>query len=215
MRPSPRLLHDHEEGPQSLTEGTPARTRLPGMAHPGARLGARLSSRLWARLALPAAAGAALLAAASAMPAAAATKTEKTFASWTVVCIENDQEAKHCSMFQSRIRAQDKRLALLWTISAGDDGRLIQALTVPVGISIKEGIRLFIGDGDPETLGYDVCGPRVCIARADLGQELAATIKGAGKASASYVLGNKQLMQVNFDLDGFGEAYDYLLAQLS
>ena len=45
-------------------------------------------------LAALAAAGLALLAAGFAAPAQAATKTEKTFQSWTVVCIENDQQAK-------------------------------------------------------------------------------------------------------------------------
>lgn len=160
------------------------------------------------------AAGIALLAGALA-PAQATTKTERTFDAWTVVCIENDDAAKRCSMLQSRIRAQDKRLALLWTISAGDDNALVQSLTVPAGISIKEGIRLFVGDGDPETLGYDICGPRVCIARAPFGSDLAQSLKGASKASASYVLGSKQLMQVEFDLTGFAPAYDYLVAQLS
>jgi invasion protein IalB len=148
-------------------------------------------------------------------PASATTKTEKTFDAWTVVCIEENDQAKRCSMMQSRIRAQDKRLALLWTISAGDDNALTQSLAVPAGISIKEGIRLFVGDGDPETLGYDVCGPRVCIARSPFAADLAQAIKGANKASASYVLGSKQLMQVEFDLTGFGDAYDYLVAQLS
>ena len=162
------------------------------------------------------AAGIAVLAGALAPgPAQAMTKTERTFDAWTVVCVENDGQAKRCSMIQSRVRAQDKRLALLWTISAGDDNALLQTLTVPVGISIKEGIRLFVGDGDPETLGYDICGPRVCIARAPFGSNLAQALKGASKASASYVLGSKQLMQVEFDLTGFGAAYDYLVSELS
>jgi invasion protein IalB len=86
---------------------------------------------------------------------------------------------------------------------------------VPAGISIKEGIRLFVGDGDPQTLGYDVCGPRVCLARSPFDSALAETIKAASKASASYVLGSKQLMQVEFDLTGFAAAYDYFVSQLS
>lgn len=148
-------------------------------------------------------------------PASAATKTEKSFDAWTVVCVENDDQAKRCSMTQSRIRAQDKKFALLWTISAGDDNQLTQTLAVPAGISIKEGIRLFVGDGDPQTLGYDVCGPRVCLARSPFDSALAETIKAASKASASYVLGSKQLMQVEFDLTGFAAAYDYFVSQLS
>ena len=158
----------------------------------------------------------ALLLAHALVPSAeAATRTEKTFDAWTVICVEGDDQAKRCSLMQSRVRAQDKRLALLWTISARADNELGQALTVPVGISIKEGIRVFIGDGDPQIFGYDVCGPRVCIARGDFTPDLALALKGASKASASYVLGSKQLMQVEFDLTGFSEAYDYFVAQLS
>ncbi|SDB40588.1 invasion associated locus B family protein [Bauldia litoralis] len=148
-------------------------------------------------------------------PAAAATKTEKTFDSWTVVCLENDDQQKRCSMLQSRIRAQDKRMVLVWSITADDNNEITQSLTVPVGVSIKEGIRLFLGDGDPITLGYDVCGPRICLARTPLDTALVATVKSSGKASASYVLVNKQLMQVELDLTGFDTAYDYLVEQLS
>ncbi len=155
-----------------------------------------------------------LLAYAVAPSAEAATRTEKTFDAWTVICVEGDDQAKRCSLMQSRVRAQDKKLALLWTISARGE-ELGQALTVPVGISIKEGIRMFIGDGDPQIFGYDVCGPRVCIARGDFSPDLALALKGASKVSASYVLGSKQLMQVEFDLSGFSEAYDYFVGQLS
>lgn len=148
-------------------------------------------------------------------PAYAVTRTEKTFNAWTVVCIEDDNQAKRCSMLQSRVRTQDKQLVILWSISTGETDQLDQSLTVPVGISIKEGVRLFVDDRDPATLGYDFCGPRVCIAQSVFSPEMAQSVKQAKKASASYVLGTKQLMQVDFDLDGFGEAYDYLVEQIS
>ena len=194
---------------------TPVLTPAAG-ARPLAAPDRAATARTWRWLAAAAVALVALASGASVpTPASATTKTEKTFDAWTVVCIEDNDQAKRCSMTQSRIRAQDKRLVLLWTISAGDNNELTQSLAVPAGISIKEGIRLFIGDGDPETLGYDVCGPRVCIARSPFAANLAQAIKGANKASASYVLGSKQLMQVEFDLAGFGPAYDYLVAQLS
>ena len=159
-----------------------------------------------------------VIAGAAAPPALAMTRTEKTFDSWTVVCVENDDNTKHCSMLQSRLREQNKGLLLLWSIAANDakDSKdLMQGVTVPAGVSIKEGIRLFIGDGDPLTLGYDLCGPRVCIARAPFTPELVATIKSSKKASASYVQASKQLVQVDLDLTGFSDAYDYLVAQLS
>jgi invasion protein IalB len=141
-------------------------------------------------------------------PGHAATKTEDVLPDGRV----EDDARTNAIDAQSHPR-QDSCAAL------DDLGRrnneLTQSLTVPAGISIKEGIRLFIGDGDPATFGYDVCGPRVCIARGPFGADLAAALKAADKASASYVVGSKQLMQVEFDLTGFGAAYDYLVSQLS
>lgn len=145
----------------------------------------------------------------------AATKTERTFSGWTVICVEDDNSAKRCSMIQSRVRAQDRRTVLIWAVSANENNELTQTVTVPVGVSIKEGLRLFVGNSDPLTIGYDVCGPRICLGSVPFTPEFVATIKSSDKASASYVQANKQLMQVDLDLAGFGEAYDYLVEQLS
>lgn len=177
--------------------------RAPPVAHGLRRL-------LWAGAVV-----AATMLGASTQHAAAATKTEKTFDSWAVICVEDDEGLKRCSMLQQRIRAQDKRMVMLWSISANEDNELFQSLTVPAGVSIKEGIRLFIGDEDPLTLSYDFCGPRVCMGRVPLTPDLVAKMKGSVKGSASYVQGTKQLMQVNLDLNGFTAAYDYLVEQLS
>jgi invasion protein IalB len=160
-----------------------------------------------------------VLSAAIAQPASAATRTEKTFGKWAVVCLDQDNEGKSCSMVQSHVqRVKDSNktaLVLRWTVSINKSGEQTQALIVPTGVSIKEGIRLFLGDAAPSVVEYNFCGPRVCIASAPMDAKLAATIKGSKKASASYVRGSKQLAQVQFDLSGFGEAYDFIVQQLS
>ncbi|MCP4383220.1 MAG: hypothetical protein GY798_17685 [Hyphomicrobiales bacterium] len=154
--------------------------------------------------------------AAASSPANAITKTEKTFKGWTVTCVEDDEsQRKRCSMQQSLIRSQDRQLVFSWTIRRNQEGELVQAVAVPTGVSIKEGVRLFLGDSDPQTLGYDICGPRVCFAQVPFTEELISAARGSSKASASYVRGNKQLMQVDLDLDGFTAAYDYFIEQLS
>jgi invasion protein IalB len=86
---------------------------------------------------------------------------------------------------------------------------------VPAGVSVKEGVRLFIGDAEPLTLAYDICGPRVCVAKTALDDKLVGALKAAQKASASYVQMSKQLLQVQLELTGFSDAYDYFLKQLS
>jgi invasion protein IalB len=151
-------------------------------------------------------------------PASAATRIEKTFGKWAVVCIEPDKEAKNCSMIQSHMQANEqtkkRRLVLRWTIST-NKGEQTQALIVPAGVSLSEGVRLFLGDAEPIVVAYSVCGPRVCIASAAVDAKTIAAIKASKKASASYVRGSKQLVQVELNLNGFGEAYDFIVQQLS
>lgn len=152
----------------------------------------------------------------SAAPAPAATRTEKSFGSWDVVCVQQDDNApKRCSLLQSRVQADNNKVVLIWSISSGDKKALTQAVTVPAGVSIKEGVRLFIGDAEPLTMAYDVCGVRVCIASGPLDDKLVGVIKTSQKASASYVQMSKQLLQVNLELTGFADAYDYFVKQLS
>ena len=157
------------------------------------------------------------LAALSAAPARAATRTEKSFGSWDVVCVQQDDNSpKRCTLLQSRVQADNKdKLVLLWSINSGDKKALTQAVTVPAGVSVKEGVRLFIGDAEPLTMPYDVCGVRVCIATGPLDDALVGVIKTSQKASASYVQMSKQLLQVNLELTGFADAFDYFIKQLS
>jgi invasion protein IalB len=148
----------------------------------------------------------------------AAAKTEKTFGTWSVVCVEPDKQPKSCSMIQSHVQAiaqtNKKRMVLRWAISNSKTEQK-QAVIVPTGVSISEGVRLFLGDAQPLVLGYSFCGPRVCIASAPVDAKTIAALKGDKKASASYVLGSKKLVQIQLDLNGFAEAYDFLVAQLS
>jgi invasion protein IalB len=152
-------------------------------------------------------------------PARAAARTEKTFGKWAVVCVETENAAKSCSMIQSLVQVDKqtnrKRPVLRWTITTNKDRQQTQALTVPTGVSIKEGVRLFLGDAEPIIIGYDFCGPRVCVASAPFDAKEIAAINASKKVSASYVLGSKKLMQVPLDLTGFTEAYDFVVQQLS
>src|SRR5579871_348316 len=167
---------------------------------------------------LPAVLAAAGLAALAATPASALTRTEKSFGSWDVVCVQQDDSSpKRCTILQSRVQqaGDATKVVLIWSISSGEKKALTQAVTVPAGVSVKEGVRLFVGDAEPLSIPYDVCGPRICIASAPLDGKLVDVMKSGQKASASYVQMSKQLLQVNLELTGFGDAYEYFLKQLS
>lgn len=165
-------------------------------------------------LAVAAACAVAILAIVGSGPAEAVTRTEKTFQSWLVTCIENEGKPRTCSMAQRRVDPQSRQTVFIWSLTRGEDQGIVQSLTVPAGVSIKEGARLFVGEGGPLTFGYDVCGPRICHASLPFGEEVLDRIRGADKASASYVRASRQLVQVSLDLAGFDEAFAYFREQL-
>jgi invasion protein IalB len=151
--------------------------------------------------------------------ASAASRTEKTFGKWAVVCVEPDNADKSCAMIQSHVQVDKqnnkRRPILRWTISTNKNHEQTQSMIVPTGVSIKEGTRLFLGDAEPIVIAYSFCGPRVCAASAPFDAKALTAVKASKKASASYVLGSKKLVQVELDLTGFTEAYDFLVKQLS
>jgi invasion protein IalB len=162
---------------------------------------------------------AATFAVAPSFQVSAETKTEKSFGGWKVTCIDPDNGAKSCSMIQSLItvdkQTNRKRVVMRWAISNTKSQEQTQSVIVPTGVSIKEGVRLFLGEAEPIVMPYNFCGPRVCIGSSPLDAKFIAAAKATKKASASYVLGSKQLVQVPLDLTGFAEAYDYLVQQLA
>src|SRR5262249_44371642 len=108
------------------------------------------------------------------------------------------------SMYQSQIQVDKqtnrKSLALRWTISTDEKHEQTMGFMVPSGVSIKEGVRFFLGDAEPVVVAYTFCGPRICVASTSLDAKTIGATKARKKASASYVLGSKQLMQVQLDL---------------
>jgi invasion protein IalB len=157
--------------------------------------------------------------ASSAPPTRAQERIQKTFGSWTVVCVVPENGVKRCSMVQ-QVGQVDKqtnrrRVLLRWVISTNKNQEQTQVLAVPAGVSIKEGIRLFLGDAEPIVIGFTACGSRMCIAESSLDAKGLAAIRASKKASVSYVRGSKQLAQLQLDLNGLGEAYDFLTQQLS
>ena len=166
------------------------------------------------RAALPVAAASVLtVAALVATPASATTRVEKTFGKWVVACVDSDAGARSCSMTQQVAAPAPARGYTLVAVIRGSKAQQTLALLAPTGVSLKDGITLSLGD-PPTNLAYSECGPRVCAASIPFDSKLLAALKGSPKVLASYVLGNKKLVQATVDLATFGDGYAYFASQL-
>ncbi|WP_342641191.1 invasion associated locus B family protein [Rhodoligotrophos ferricapiens] len=143
----------------------------------------------------------------------APTKTQKAFDGWIVTCIEA-KNAKRCAMSQSRIVAKTRRVLFALSIARDGDKNLVSLLTTPTGVSVQDGIRLAMGDGEPLQVPYNVCGPRACQARLQLSNDLIEQLQESPKVAVNFVQANKRLVQTEIDLKGFSAAYSYFNEQM-
>src|SRR5262249_125406 len=116
-----------------------------------------------------------------ATPGDATEMSQKTFGGWTVSCVEPHKPPTPCSMYQSQIQVDKqtnrKSLALRWTISTDEKHEQTMGFMVPSGVSIKEGVRFFLGDAEPVVVAYTFCGPRICVASTSLDAKTIAATK--------------------------------------
>jgi invasion protein IalB len=143
----------------------------------------------------------------------AATKVEKTFGAWLVTCIE-DNGAKRCSMSQQRMTEKAKQVVFVWIIGSTATKELVNNLTVPSAVSIKEGIRVSIGAKPQIMVPYDVCLQGRCVGKFPLDAAVLQTMSSSASATATYVLASRKLMQIQVDLKDFPKAYEYFKSQL-
>jgi invasion protein IalB len=143
-------------------------------------------------------------------PTRAATRVEKTFGSWLVTCVDNGKK-KNCTL-GTRAVTKENKIAFIWNISLVDK-QLKSRFLVPTGVSLLEGVRFSVGNANPITAAYNVCGRRICIADFPIDQALIGKIRGSKSAKADFVTGNKKTVQVELDLTEFPKAYDYFYTQ--
>jgi invasion protein IalB len=140
-----------------------------------------------------------------------ATKVEKTFGAWTVTCIENTG-TKHCTLYE-QLATQKKQVVFVWSIGANAQKEMVNSVAVLGGVSVKEGIRVSIGNAAPKLVAYDICGGRGCIANFPLDAATLQAMSSSPQISANYVQASRKLVQLKVDLKDFPKAYEYFKSQ--
>jgi invasion protein IalB len=158
---------------------------------------------------------AALAAALATASALAATKTEQTFGAWKVTCMQDTGQPKRCAMQQPRVAGEKKQVVFAWTVHTNASRELMNSIQVPAAVSIKEGVRVSIGNKPAVTVPYDVCASGRCVASFNMDGAMLQAMSSSQTANANYVMFNRKLQQVQVDLKDFAKAYDYFKGQLT
>lgn len=144
----------------------------------------------------------------------AQTRTERFFDDWKVLCVENADGDKQCSMNQTLVQTNPRREVFRWTILVDQQKQLTNVLSAPLGVALKPGLELTLGESEPISVPYEVCGRRWCQARLPMSDDIWSRMASGEAVNAVYVNRRGQRLRLEPTVRGFREAIDYLQSQI-
>ena len=134
----------------------------------------------------------------------------EAYGPWVLNC---GAELTGCHVVQALFRAKDKARLVQVTVLASSESNPTQMMRalVPLGATLSEGVVVEIDAAAPQTVVFQACWPRGCIAEFPLTPELEADLR-AGETLAVSVQGADTGRTIRFELAlaGFGAALDRL-----
>jgi invasion protein IalB len=139
-------------------------------------------------------------------PAAAQSKAQN----WSVSCVSRSRiAAAECSLEQRvLIRETGQTLGrLLIKIGATETGPGALLLQIPLGVSIRAGIKIKVDDTAIETLDIQTCDAGGCYAGGPVSEKLLGAAKAGKLLNVEFSDTQQRAVSVSFVLDGFSAAY--------
>lgn len=114
------------------------------------------------------------------------------FPNWTLICDENlSKKQKVCNIAQT-IVGPDSSFVFSWSLAAGQDGKPIFILRVPLSIGERGVIRLTLPDGGrPVEVTVQGCTLVNCLAYQNLGARLRTAVEKGVTVDVSYIAGSQ------------------------
>lgn len=127
---------------------------------------------------------------------------------WTVTCRDfaDPRIKRACSANLQLVQTESKQVLLSWTVAPGPDGRPQQAIQIPTGIMLANGIGLTVGKSAVRRIPVISCEPGRCTAAGAMDDALVHDLAAAeeGRVEMQAIGGN--LLQFRMPLRGFDKA---------
>ncbi|MGE0485389.1 MAG: invasion associated locus B family protein [Gammaproteobacteria bacterium] len=151
------------------------------------------------------------------MTATASGDEDREYGAWTLRCEQADADAAmECILQQNLVLRTGGQPVLQFALGlAPDDHQPTVVLKLPLGIYLPPGITLRIDDGAPATFPVERCDPDGCQAVMKMREATLATLRSGQRFTITFHDSERRAIDMPLSLDGFGAAYDALLADAS
>src|SRR5262245_46446744 len=133
------------------------------------------------------------------------------FSPWTKFCMAPGQEANAKQVCftgkDGRVESGQPVVAAVLIEPAGEPRKILR-ITLPLGMSLQQGTRAIIDQGQPMTAPYVICFNNGCMADYEAGQALVDTMKKGQGLVIQGINGAGQAISLMMPLNDFAKAYD-------
>ena len=111
-----------------------------------------------------------------------------------------------CSATLRVVNDQNRQAVLIWEIGNDATGKPVFALRTPLGVLMRPGVVVTIGQGKPRKVDFALCDTHGCEAAAPFDPVLAKEMTAASEANVVFTAINGQAVSISFPLKGIGPA---------
>lgn len=149
-----------------------------------------------------------------ASPAASALEDGQKFKDWTARCeTVKGAEQETCYIFQRLVSKKDEQYVQVLHVLVGyvtADNKPGMFATVPLGVSLPQGVQMSVDGGDAVRFGYNQCSRQGCLGALALSDELIARMKAGKQALITFYSGAQQPLSLSISLQGFTAGFNAL-----
>lgn len=134
------------------------------------------------------------------------------FKRWAVQCVEQANTGKKCQISSTTLSADGKQAVLVISLAYRTDGKSVaMQMAVPLGIALKDGVKLTIEHASATTFPVSRCTPQGCLVEVIVEPALIDLMKKGKNASVSVITPEGATVPIALSLDGFSDAYAALV----
>jgi invasion protein IalB len=143
------------------------------------------------------------------------TRIEKYYDNWKIECRDNDQ-GKRCGIVYALLNRESKQVVFSWTIVPDDENTEMQKAIVrtPLGVLLPAGLTVTFPGSNPLTIDFRTCGQRGCLSEIPLTDQWVKALRSQEMMTVSYKSANENDLQHEVNLEQFGDAFDFYLAEI-
>jgi invasion protein IalB len=144
---------------------------------------------------------------------AAPTQSGAKYKNWDLQCAEFTKGQKRCQVTGNVVSPDGKQIIFVMSLAPAADGKtIVTQMAVPLGIALKEGVKIDVDGAYSTTLPVSRCTTQGCLVEGPIESALIDAMKTKLAATITVATPDGKTVPIKSSLDGFADAFAAMTA---